>query len=343
MGHWIGVTERTTELTADQGWPVSVHAAGRYIAARIAGSHPVQGASLDVDRSARADKAPAMYVPELIEDGPFAAIRVAPPGSVMEESSFRGFLDGTQDARVVGQADGVPIIWGTVAAAIRVRVDRRLVSWPGHDPIVERRFYLPFIYVSGLADDLRAQALVSDTTAEGLSRQIPSRHPAALMEAAMDEVQRDRERVETRLAEAWCETESDPIYIDGGISASATLSQSPLAVGVIKSHRQLHADGDAFPVLVGLAAGERTSLFVIGSGKRNRVTSWYLRLRDASRRDALFGLVRVEAAPSTTSAGANEISRWLLAEGSPLSLPDGRWDKMAYGIRGTEEFLRAIA
>ena len=40
---------------------------------------------------------------------------------------------------------------------------------------------------------------------------------------------------------------------------------------------------------------------------------------------------------------ADEISRWVLAETSPLALPDGRWDKMSYGIREAEEFLRAIS
>ena len=60
--------------------------------------------------------------------------------------------------------------------------------------------------------------------------------------------------------------------------------------------------------------------------------------------DALFGLVRVEAALSAdVSARADEVSRWIIAEGSPLALPDGPWDKMAYGIRDTEEFLRAIS
>jgi len=58
----------------------------------------------------------------------------------------------------------------------------------------------------------------------------------------------------------------------------------------------------------------------------------------------LFGLVRVEAAESPDLTGcADEISRWIIAEGSPLALPDGRWDKMTYGIRDTEEFLRAIS
>ena len=39
---------------------------------------------------------------------------------------------------------------------------------------------------------------------------------------------------------------------------------------------------------------------------------------------------------------ADERSRWLLAEVSPLALPDARWDKMVYGVRDCEEFLRAI-
>jgi hypothetical protein len=31
-----------------------------------------------------------------------------------------------------------------------------------------------------------------------------------------------------------------------------------------------------------------------------------------------------------------------LAEVAPVSLPDGRWDKMVYGVRDCEEFLRAV-
>jgi hypothetical protein len=54
--------------------------------------------------------------------------------------------------------------------------------------------------------------------------------------------------------------------------------------------------------------------------------------------------VRVEAAlGDDITARADDISRWIIAEGAPLALPDGRWDKMAYGIRDTEEFLRAIS
>jgi hypothetical protein len=59
--------------------------------------------------------------------------------------------------------------------------------------------------------------------------------------------------------------------------------------------------------------------------------------------DALWGLVRVEVALEGTSADrANLVSRWLLAERSPVALPDPRWGAMAYGIRLTEEYLRAV-
>jgi hypothetical protein len=64
----------------------------------------------------------------------------------------------------------------------------------------------------------------------------------------------------------------------------------------------------------------------------------------------MWGLVRVEAAdrgagepPEAFTRRADCVSRWILAEASPLALPDGRWDKMVYGIRDCEEFLRAIA
>jgi hypothetical protein len=62
----------------------------------------------------------------------------------------------------------------------------------------------------------------------------------------------------------------------------------------------------------------------------------------------MWGLVRVEVAyPEPHGMArvgdlANEVSRWILAEASPLALPDARWDKMVYGVRDCEEFLRAI-
>ena len=74
-----------------------------------------------------------------------------------------------------------------------------------------------------------------------------------------------------------------------------------------------------------------------------------LRVRDPRGRDPMWGLLRVETAlpdkaeaPQAITARANLISRWILAESTPLAMPDGRWDKMVYGIRDCEEFLRAL-
>jgi hypothetical protein len=82
---------------------------------------------------------------------------------------------------------------------------------------------------------------------------------------------------------------------------------------------------------------------------RTAVASWYLRVRDASGQDPMWGLLRVETAmpevgatPQAIADHANRVSRWVLAELMPLSLPDSRWDKMVYGIRDCEEFLRAL-
>ena len=116
-------------------------------------------------------------------------------------------------------------------------------------------------------------------------------------------------------------------------------------VGVIKSHRRLYAEGDAFRVLVGLEAGR--ALFGFPRQPRDEALGRKLVCSGSCKpkgHDALFGLVRVEAADTPDIASrADEISRWIIAEGAPLALPDGRWDKMAYGIRDTEEFLRAIS
>jgi hypothetical protein len=326
------------------GWPGSPHEATRYILGHLPECDPVEDFPRQTERPLHGEDAPTLLPPECIEGGFFRAVHVADPKTARGESGFAGFLDGTQDVRVVNQSHGIPIVWATVSAAIRARVNRRLVAWSGHPPIVSRRYYIPFRYVDGLESDFRSHPQVIDTAREDAAGKVPSRHPAALMEAAVQRVQLDREAIELALAEAWCSSEKGTLYVDGSITGSSMVSQSRHAVGVIKSHRRLYADGDAFRVLVGLRAGERSSIFRVSPRSRYPVASWYVRLRNATGRDALFGLVRVEAAlDDEIFARADEISRWIIAEGSPLALPDGRWDKMAYGIRDTEEFLRAIS
>jgi hypothetical protein len=115
-------------------------------------------------------------------------------------------------------------------------------------------------------------------------------------------------------------------------------------VGVVKSHRTIYVGDRALETVLALRRGERSSVLRITTHGRNAVHSWYLRLRDPEGRDVLWGLVRVEVAATADDPGAraDEVSRWVLAEAAPSSLPDARWDKMVYGIRSCEDLLKTI-
>jgi hypothetical protein len=263
---------------------------------------------------------------------------------------FAGFLDGTQQSHVVRYEAGMPIVFGTVAAVVRVRRNRRLATW-GRGPLVARSVYAPRAHLpESVRDALFAlDVRVVDTTLPGDDGEIPPAHPLALLERAVHLVQADRERVERELAEAWCRAEREPLFVDGSIQGSERVATTACVAGVVKTHRTLYAGGDALRVVLGLPAAHRSSVFRIAIGRRTPVASWYLRLRDPAGHDPMWGLVRVEAAlpdpgdpPAALAERAELVSRRVLAEVSPLALPDGRWDKMVYGIRDCEEFLRAV-
>lgn len=298
------------------------------------------GEVADESYSGSYTEAPRLQQAECMEGSSLRAIRVVGDPEVR----FAAFLDGIQRVRILCHWRGVPILLGVVAAVVRVRVNRRFVTWGHRTPIVARRLYMPLRYLACEARDEISGFQIVDTGVAGPSGHAPSRHPAALRAVALERVRADREDAERQLAELWCVDVGEPIFIDGGISGSATVARSECSVGVIKSHQTLYADGAALDVVMSLRRGERSSVFRVPSERRTEVVSWYLRLRDPRGHDAMFGLVRIEAALSDDVATrANEISRWVLGEALPLSLPDNRWDRMAYGIRDCEEFLRAIA
>ncbi len=287
-------------------------------------------------------------------EGHAVRARRVPPAPAPEEG-FGAFLDGTQRSRVIGYVDGLPVVHGTVAAVIRVRRNRRLTTW-GRGPVVERRVYAPLACLAPVARgalDALAQELALDLvdTAELRPGEdvIPA-HPFAVSDRALGMVKEDRERAEKALAERWCRQEHDPLFVDGGIQESDLVARAACVAGVVKSHRTLYVDADALRTVLALQQGERSTAFLVGNARRTSVASWYLRLRDPSGRDPMWGLVRVEAAapdpaetPDAFTARVDRLSRWVIAETAPLSLPDARWDKLAYGVHDCEQFLRAIA
>jgi hypothetical protein len=277
----------------------------------------------------------------IVEGHALRARRVFEPPAV----GFAAFLDGTQKSVVDRYLpNGAPIVIGTVAAAVRDRRNERMHTWMH---VLERRFYLSRTRVSEeVWQRVAGVGLEVCDTDDGDADTIDE-HPLALRESAYHRVQKDREDAEQRLGLAWCRREDRPLLIDGGISNAEQLAHAPCAIGVIKSHRTLYASGDALTTVLGLERAERSSVFLVTSPKRASVASWYLRIRDPRGHEPMWGLVRVEVAVPDGSGDdvtrrADEVSRWILAEASPVALPDARWDKMVYGVRDCEEFLRAV-
>ena len=303
------------------------------------GAAPLEHASAPAD-------APRCAPAVIVEGHALRALRVEGdpvPGIV-------AFLDGTQRTRVAAYLRGLPIVMGTVAAVVRVRHLRRLTTWP-KGPLVGRLLCAPRAPLA--QDEWRAlDALgleLRDCGTDDAGAPVAA-HPFAMLERARGLVEYEREAAEQELAHRWCASENGTLLVDGGISGSERIASSSCTIGVVKSHRTLHVDAADVSALLGLRHRQRTSVFRVAPARRTPVLSWYLRLRDADGRDPFWGLIRVEVAdeprfrshPELVAERADEVSRWLLAEAAPLALPDARWDKMVYGIRDCEEFLRAV-
>lgn len=315
------------------------HAVRRRLAALTPGEAPLAAAAPLELRSRGVQDAPTVRPAEVIEPGGMRALVVKRAMS----SGFAAFLDGAQWSLVAAWLSGVPIVHGTIAAVVRQRRERRLTTWGA--PIVRRALYAPLdLLPLSARDALRGEDLELVDTLE--RRRPESSHPFALQEIAYQCVLAARESAEQELASQWCAMSHEPLFVDGSIAGSEAVARSELVVGVVKSHQTLYGSSDDLQTVTGLAAGERSGIARVAVSNRQPAASWYLRLRDPIGHDPFWGLVRVEVALSANTRSlakrADDVSAWILAEALPLSVPDARWDKMVYGIRDCEEYLRAI-
>jgi hypothetical protein len=316
--------------------PRSTGALLGHLATLIPGLRPVDhgGASLEVAFSS--PDPPITRSAELLEDPVLRARSVAQD----IEPVFGAFLDGVQESRTVAWLGTVPIVLGRLAAVVRTRPDRRLVTWK--DGFVTRRaLYAPW---RSLFPDARAPHDIEFRDVHDAAMPDDA-HPFLRLQAASKAVKQDRETLERDLAERFCASGDCPLYIDGNLPPSDVVRGSAFVTGVIKSHHTLYVEGRHLDTVLALRSGERSSVFVVDTRRRPAVASWYLRVRDAERQSPFWGLVRVEAPldvmERALTSEADARSAWILAERSPVALPDGRWDTMAYGIRNCEEYLRA--
>ena len=137
------------------------------------------------------------------------------------EVGFSAFLDGAQESRAVHYVDGIPIVFGRTAAVVRQRVLRRMVTWK--PPVTRARFYMPRALVPARVWDLARDNgyEITDTSDDAeLAGDASSSHPFSIAQRALEAVQRDRAELERALAESWCVSQSEPVFIDGSIAGS---------------------------------------------------------------------------------------------------------------------------
>ncbi|MGQ0814945.1 MAG: hypothetical protein ACT4O1_10830 [Gemmatimonadota bacterium] len=263
-----------------------------------------------------------------------------------EASEFTAFLDGIQRAEIKFCHDAVPIVYAYGAAVVRQRANRqmRTLRQAGEELLIERHaLFFPSEHVPRQSMPVFGAGgpELVDITPDG-SEPLPL-FPPLLYARAKQFVNRWREGLERQVATRWSMTPGGWLLLDGSLTLAPEVAACMQAAGIIKSHRTRFFAGADARVLLNLKPGQRTSMFEPSIRRDAPVRSWYLRVRPADRRDVFWGLVRVEVASSHEPAIADRISRWLLAETRPLSLPDARWDRLLYPIRDCEEFLRARA
>lgn len=254
------------------------------------------------------------------------------------KSSFTHFVDGAQTSQLVYEINGVCGYVSFINAAVLCR--------EGKEILTEHWDYDELLAIFHVDENPEAKEefekigwkvipVVYDVN-KGL---------AGLRELVLDKIGETRYEMETRLAKQWMESGEGWLCIDGGVAKLCTrLSSFYPIVGVVKSHRkQYFKTRDAREAILNLKVGERSSVFVARTGQqRDEAYSWYLRLHDDSGSSASFGLVRIEMPPfEETMRWVDSVSAWLLAETTPLSLPDPRYDRLIYPIRRVELYLKS--
>ncbi len=265
----------------------------------------------------------------VVEDPGLAIHPVGDPEPWREPVAF---LDGTQRYRIFAYGGCSPVAWVELGAAVRVRRARRFST----------AVHLRRQFIAGRREVLDLLAGASDGLSQACIPDDVPRHPHRELQAIRRLVDTARGRLEQAAGTAWREKSDQWLLVDGSLGVTPAWAADPKMLGIVKSHAALPFEGDDLVRYLRLPAAHRTSVFAPAPSVVAPVYSWALRLWDPGGRDVFHGLIRVECAPRARSvAEAGELARRLLAERAPLSTPDARWDRLLYGFRDVEIFLRA--
>ena len=242
------------------------------------------------------------------------------------------FLDGVQRSVLLAYAGAAPIVVGEVAAAVRERRDRRLVT------VLEERRLLAIARPAALA---AAGELPAGFRTVALAADEPP-HPVRDLANVARALDRARGALELAVGDAYRARSDGWLVVDGALTESPAWAADQRMVGISKSHATLPFEGSDLDRYLRLPYGHRSSIYAPETRSLTPIRQWALRLWPWEGRDVFHGLVRVDVAPPNGDpAIADLLSRRLLAERAPLSTPDHRWDRLLYGIHSVETYLRA--
>lgn len=267
------------------------------------------------------------------------------PVPMTEASGFDIFADGIEVSSVAAWVLGLPVRVAHVAAAAVRRTEREMSDFVAER--LETVILLPEALPVEVRDNVRKlhgiedrRVLVVETRGENDAE---ARDWHFVLRQAVSDRREELER--DVIVEAAKRNGAARIVVDGGIAKyRGDLKSSGSVVGLVKSHRHYYFTAETVAESIfSLPEGHRTPVFEAAPSLDKLPTySWYLRLRHSDDGPPWFGLVRVEMfEPEAALRHADEISAWLLAERTPISLPDARYDRLIYPIRFIEQYLRS--
>ena len=264
------------------------------------------------------------------------------------------FLDGVRriEARgLLDDSDGQTFaaLGSCAVGAVECSPAGGTVARAAIEPVVERwcaiatdRLKEPDLEVRSMAG---AQALVYRmVAAKGDDQQAP-----------IDELQRLMREAESRMATRLRRTlahDAAAEQVAGGAllvcdGPRPLLGADERVVGYLKSLQQQRLPPAAFAAVRALEEGERSPIYVVGSGPHARF-EWYLRLRDPRPwLHSLAGAVRLQAhageEPSATLGAARQVADWsasYLPRFATRAHQDARAPQQLLPVRALEENLR---
>jgi len=265
-------------------------------------------------------------------------VRAIPVGEPVTGPEGMGFVDGIQRFAVEGHFGVTPVVRAQVAAAALERHGGALRCAARS---VEEFLTVPRDRLT--TDQWEALTDVGLPIQE--SDPGPRPHPLLDRWAAVQVIEQRRDRCEADAAARFLAARPDAwLVVDGGVTGLAAVRGADRAIGVVKSHETQFLEATDLEAALTLPAGSRSSAFVRRGAGGVEATSWYLRLWPWSEEDLLHGLARVERLTARGALdSADDVSRWLLAERSPVADRDPRWERLLYPMHHVEMYMRAEA